>query len=66
MISFSRRLQYRTSEVEHNDLECFPILTEFIQESETELDAETINDIKDHFAGSSEYLTMYFQNLEYK
>ena len=35
MISFSRKLQYWTSEVEHNDLESTPILTEFLQESKT-------------------------------
>ena len=66
MISFSRKLQYWTSEVKHNDFACFPIITEFLQESETELDAETINDIKDKLAGLSQYLTMYFSNLEYK
>ena len=50
----------------HNDFECFPILTEFQQESETELDAETMNDIKDHLGGLSESLTMYFLNMENK
>ena len=66
MISFSRKLQYWTSEAEHNDLECLPILTEFLQESETELDAVTINDIKDHLAGLTKSLTMYLPNLECK
>ena len=47
-------------------MECFPILTEFLQESETQLDTETININKDHPAGLSESLTMYFPNLEYK
>ena len=65
MISFSRKLQCWTSEVEHSDLECFPILTEFLQESKTELSAEAISDDKDHRAGLSGYLTMYFSNLEY-
>ena len=66
MISFSRNLQYWTLKVEHNDFECFPFLNEFLQESEAEIDTETINDIKDHLAGLSESLTMYFPNLEYK
>ena len=64
IISFSRKWQYWTPDVDHNDFECFSILTEFLQESETELDTETINDIKDHLAGLSESLTMYFPNLE--
>ena len=63
MISFSRKLQYWTPEEEHNDFECFPILTEFLQESETELDVEKINDIKNHHVGLSESLTMYSSNL---
>ena len=33
MIFFSRILQYPNSEVEHNDFECFPILTEYIKYS---------------------------------
>ena len=48
--------------MEHNDIECFHIPTEYLQESETELDAETINDIKDHLAGLSGYPTMYLAN----
>ena len=66
MISFSRKVQYWISQVEQNYFECFPVLTEFLQESETELDTETINDIKVNLAGLSESPTMYSSNLEYK
>ena len=66
MISCSRKLQFWTSKVEHNDYKCFHILTEILPESEMELDAETINDIKDHFASLSESPTIYFPNLECK
>ena len=64
MMPFSRKLYYWTSEVEHNDFECFTTLTELLLESEKEIDVETINDINDHLAGLSESLTMYFPNLE--
>ena len=66
MISFSRKLHYWTSKLEHNDFRCFPILAEFLQDSEAELFAETINDSKDELAGLSESLTMYFPNFEHR
>ena len=66
MISVSRILQYWTSEVEHDDFDCLPIPTEFLHESETELDAEPINDIKDVVNGLSESLTICFPNMSIK
>ena len=41
----------------------FPISPEFLQDSETELDALPINDIKDHLAGLSASHTKYFPNF---
>ena len=63
MVSFSRKLQYWTSEVEHNNFECLPIPTKFLQESDTELDEEIINDINHYLVGLSEYLTMYVEHI---
>ena len=66
MISLSRKLQYWTSEVEHHNFDCFPLLTEFLQELEVDLDTETFNDMKGHLNNLSESLIEYFPNLTNK
>ena len=66
MISLSRKLQYWTSDVEHHNFDCFPLLTEFLQEFEMDLDTETFNDIKGHLNNLSESLIEYFPNLKNK
>lgn len=66
MISLSRKLQYWISQVEDGNFDCFPRLTKFLQESEIELDAETLDEINNHLNCLSTSLTEYFPNLECK
>ena len=61
MIYFSRRLQYWTSEVEHNVSVFLLNFYKNLKQNKT----QTIVDIKDHLAGLSESLTMYFHNFEH-
>ena len=66
MISLSSKLQYWTSEEEHHNFDCFPLLSEFLLEFEVDLDTETFNDIKGQLNNLSEFLIEYFPNLKNK
>ena len=59
MKSLSRKLQFWTSEVEHHNFDYFPLLTEFLQEFEVDLDTETFNDIRGHLNNLSESLIIF-------
>ena len=65
-ISFSRKLQYWSSQVDVHNFDCFPSLTEYQLESEIDLPAETVLDIKDHLRSLSISLNEYFPDLEIK
>ena len=62
----SRKLQYWTSQVEHHHFNCLPLLTEFLQEFEVDLETKTFNNIKGRLNNLSEYLIEYFPNLKNK
>ncbi len=66
MVSLSCKLQYWVSDVEQNTLDCFPLLNDFPQESEVDLEVEILNDIKNHLNSLSESLIEYFPNLKNK
>lgn len=62
-MSLSRKLEYWISAVEQNTFDCFPTLSDFLQESELNLDTEIRNDIRSHLYGLLESLDKYFPDI---
>ncbi|GBL90425.1 Zinc finger BED domain-containing protein 5 [Araneus ventricosus] len=50
--------------VEQNNFECFQTLSDFLEESEVDLDMEIRDGIKTHLSSLQQSLTDYFPNLE--
>ncbi len=64
IVSLSSKLQYWISDMEQNTHHCFPLLSDFLQESEVDLEDEILNDIENHLNSLSESLIEYFPNLK--
>ncbi|GBM82742.1 Zinc finger BED domain-containing protein 5 [Araneus ventricosus] len=57
LIAFSRKIQYWISDVEQNIFECFQTLSDFLEESEVDLDMETRDGIKTHLYSLQQSIT---------
>ncbi|GBL84097.1 Zinc finger BED domain-containing protein 5 [Araneus ventricosus] len=62
LVAFSRKIQYWISAVEQNNFECFQTLSDFLEESEVDLDMEIRDGI--HLSSLQQSLSDYFPNLE--
>ena len=62
--SFSRKLQYWSSQVDYHNIDYLKTLAKYQLESEFGLPAETVGDIKDHLKSLSISLNEYFPYLE--
>ncbi|GBO15784.1 Zinc finger BED domain-containing protein 5 [Araneus ventricosus] len=64
LVVFSRKIQYLISAVEQNNFECFQTLSDFLEESEVDLDMKIRDGIKTHLSSLQQSLSDYFPNLE--
>ncbi|GBL96659.1 Zinc finger BED domain-containing protein 5 [Araneus ventricosus] len=64
LVAFSRKIQYWISAVEQNNFECVQTLSDFLEESEVDLDMEIRDGIKTHLSSLQQSLSDYFPNLE--
>ncbi|GBN24791.1 Zinc finger BED domain-containing protein 5 [Araneus ventricosus] len=62
LLVFVRKIQYWISAVEQNNFECFQTLSDFLEESEVDLDMEIRDGI--HLSSLQQSLSDYFPNLE--
>ena len=64
LVAFLKKIQYWISSVEQNNFECFQTLSDFLEESEGDLDMEIRDGIKAHLSNIQQSLSDYFPNLE--
>ncbi|GBM06132.1 Zinc finger BED domain-containing protein 5 [Araneus ventricosus] len=64
LVAFSRKIQYWISSVEQNNFECFQTFSDFLEESEVDLDMEIRDGEKTHLSSLQQSLSDYFPNLE--
>uniref|UniRef100_K7GDR9 DUF4371 domain-containing protein n=1 Tax=Pelodiscus sinensis TaxID=13735 RepID=K7GDR9_PELSI len=63
ILSLSRKLQFWISSVGRNDLDCLPMLNDFLEENGYKLDEDIRSDIADHLRDLYTNIIKYFPNI---